>query len=134
MECNRKLLIVAGVCATLPTAGAWSSGAGRSGMSARHGQWTTANCHSTEFRRATGGEGFIEWLGEAVRITAGIRLVRERTLERAVDGRSELPPDRGETQLATSALAVARFEWLEVGYGVGYLGSVKYFVSGQKGT
>jgi hypothetical protein len=122
MKLNRKWIVLLGVAATLPTAVALASGAGdrgRMGLSARTGQWTAGSCGTTEFRTALGGEGFIEWLGENLRVTLGARLMREST--QSISGDGATPPGAGDVQMTTSVLVAWRHDFFELGAGVGYL-------------
>lgn len=122
MNVNRKWIVLLALAATLPTAVALASGAGdrgRMGLSARTGQWTAGSCGTTEFRTALGGEGFLEWLGENVRVTLGARIMRERT--QSISGDGATPPGAGDVQMTTSVLVAWRHDFFELGAGVGYL-------------
>lgn len=103
------------------TAVALGSGAGlwRAGANARAGQWTVADCHTSEFRKASGGEAFLEWVGEQARVTAGFRVMWERVVERNNVRATGL--EQGELQLSTSALVAWRRPLFEFGSGIGFL-------------
>jgi hypothetical protein len=119
MSSRRKWIIVSAVCAALPAGVALATGVGRVGGAGRVGQWQAGTCGTTEFRKAAGGEAFVEWLGDPVRVTAGFRVMREQILE--VDGQAALPPGRDDVQAAGGVLAAWRHRWFEVGLGVGFL-------------
>jgi hypothetical protein len=119
MRAHRKWIMVVGVCAALPAGVALATGQGRLGVGGRTGQWTAGTCGTTEFRKAAGGEAFIEWLGDSVRVTAGFRVVREQILERS--GTGAVAPGDGDVQAAAGVLAAYRHRWFEVGAGVGFL-------------
>lgn len=110
--------------ASVPATVSWAAtadavGRARLGGSAHVGQWTAGTCGATEFRTALGGQGFLEFIGEGVRLTMGGRVMREHTQSTSGDGAT--PPGRGDVQMAASILAAARHRYFELGLGVGYL-------------
>jgi len=116
---HRKMIMVVGVCAALPAGVALATGQGRVGVGGRTGQWTVGTCGTTEFRRAAGGEAFIEYLGESVRVTAGLRIVREQVVERT--GPDAVAPGEGDVQATGGVLAAYQHRWFEIGLGLGFL-------------
>lgn len=119
MRAHRKWIMVLGACTALPAGVALATGLGRIGVGGRTGQWTAGTCGTTEFRKAAGGEAFVEWLGETARVTAGFRVVREQILER--NGVGAIAPGNGDVQAAAGVLAAYRHRWFEIGAGIGFL-------------